>query len=200
MVIPRAVELVVIGASAGAIEALSVLLRQLPAACLVPIAIVVHLQRNRESMLPQLFSQWSALPVREPLDKEAVAGGVVWVAPSDYHLLVEADRTFSLSIDPLVNFSRPSIDVLFESAAEVYGAGVLAVVLTGANADGAAGAAAVRRAGGRVAVQDPASAHSKTMPDAAIASASPELVAALPELSAWLARQLPTRPAIAGAP
>ena len=111
---------------------------------------------------------------------------MVWFAPSNYHLLIERDRTFSLSVDEPVNFSRPSIDVLFESAAECFGDELCAIVLTGANDDGALGASTVRQAGGLVIVQDPRTADSQQMPQAAISRAKPQIVASLPEIADFI--------------
>jgi two-component system chemotaxis response regulator CheB len=174
---------VVVGGSAGAIEVLGELLPRLPAAFAVPVIVVVHLPPRRASLLPELFTRKCALTVREPEDKQPVTPGI-WFAPSDYHLFVEQDRTFALSIDEPVKFSRPSIDVLFESAVRVYAPRLLGLVLTGANEDGALGARAIREQGGLVAVQDPETAFSKAMPLAAIAWAAPQIVASPQELQA----------------
>lgn len=171
-------EAVVVGASAGAIEALNQLLPLLPAYTPFPILVVVHLPPDQPSLLVDIFQPKCALPVREALDKQPVLPGV-WFAPPDYHLLVENDRTFALSVDDPVQFSRPSIDVLFQSAVDVYGRGLAALVLTGANRDGAAGAAAVHQGSGRVLVQDPHTAEESAMPLAAIERGAPDLVAPL---------------------
>jgi two-component system chemotaxis response regulator CheB len=130
-----------------------------------------------------VFASRCAIDVREARDKEPVEGGVAWFAPPNYHLLVETERTFALSVDPLVNHSRPAIDPLFESAARAYKRDLLAIVLTGANDDGAEGAAAVRAAGGIVVVQDPGTAEMPTMPRAAIARARPHAVGTLQEIA-----------------
>ena len=122
-----------IGTSAGGVEALSRILPVLPPALAVPILIVIHLPRERDSLLPQIFQPKCARPVREAEDKEPIAPGTVYFAPPDYHLLVDAGPQLALSSDPLVNFSRPSIDVLFESAADTFGERLAAVLLTGAN-------------------------------------------------------------------
>lgn len=167
---------IVIGASAGAIEALGAMLPALPADLPVPVVVVVHVPARRPSLLVDLFRAKCALEVAEPVDKEPVRPGVVWFAPPDYHLLVEDDRTFAFSIEPPVHYSRPSIDALFESAAATYGARVLGIVLTGASSDGAAGARAIRAAGGFVAVEDPETAESKVMPHAARTAADPQFV------------------------
>src|SRR6201991_418522 len=132
-------EAVVIGASAGALEALSVILPALPATFRLPVFIVVHMPPNRQSVLAELFQRKCRLRVREAEDKERISGGTVYFAPPDYHLLVEMDKHLSLSSDEPVLYSRPSIDVLFESAADAYGPGLIAIVLTGANQAGAKG-------------------------------------------------------------
>jgi two-component system, chemotaxis family, protein-glutamate methylesterase/glutaminase len=181
-----ACEALVIGASAGAVDALSLLLPVVPKDARVPVVIVVHLPPNRPSLLAELFASRCAARVREPEDKEPVAAGTVWFAPSNYHLLIERDRTFSMSVDEPIRFSRPSIDVLFESAAEAFGSSLCGFVLTGANDDGSRGARAIREAGGIVVVQDPRTAEAKQMPSAAIALAKPQLIASLPELAQLL--------------
>jgi len=149
--------------------------------------VVVHLPASRPSLLPEVFAPRCAARVCEPEDKEPVTAGSIWFAPSNYHLLLEADRTFAFSTDLPVNFSRPSIDVLFESAADVFGAALGCIVLTGANEDGAHGASVVRRRGGLVIVQDPSTAEAKQMPLAAINRANPQIIATLPEISALIA-------------
>jgi two-component system chemotaxis response regulator CheB len=162
------VEAVVIGASAGALEALSLILPMLPEGFKPPVLVVVHVPPNKRSVLAELFERKCRLPVREAEDKEPIARGTVYFAPPDYHLLVEADRCMSLSSDEPVLFSRPSIDVLFESAADAYGSALIAIILTGANHDGAEGMKAVVNAGGIALVQDPDGAFASAMPQAAI--------------------------------
>ena len=176
-------EALLIGASAGAVEALNQLLPGVPRGARIPLVVVVHLPTNRQSLLPQLFAPRCAARVLEPEDKQPILAGTIWFAPSNYHLLVERERTFSLSVDPPVNFSRPSIDVLFESAADVFGNKVCALVLTGSNDDGARGACAIRQNGGLVAVQAPDTAEAREMPHAAISMADPQIIATLPELA-----------------
>ncbi|AJP71764.1 chemotaxis protein CheB [Sphingomonas hengshuiensis] len=165
MTVARA-QAVVIGASAGAVQALSHILPQLPASYPLPVLVVVHVPAA-PSGLVALFSAKCAIRVREPEDKEPIVPGTVYFAPPSYHMLVESDRSIALSMDEPVLFSRPSIDILFESAADSYGAGLVGVVLTGANEDGAAGAAMVAAAGGTVLVQDPQHAFATAMPRAA---------------------------------
>lgn len=165
----RGIEAVVIGASAGGIEALSVILPALPADLRVPVLVVLHLPRERPSLLVDVFGPRCAVPVREAVDKEPIAAGTIYFAPPDYHLLIDEGPAIALSDDEPVHHSRPSVDVLFESAADAVGGGVLAILLTGGNQDGAAGLAAVREAGGTVVVQDPAEAFAPTMVEAALA-------------------------------
>ena len=178
----------VIGGSAGAQEALSTLLPALPARCALPVAIVVHLPPTHPSHLAQVLAAWTSLPVREAQDKEPIVAGTVYVAPPSYHLLVERTRTFALSADEAVHFSRPAIDVLFESAADVYGSGLAGVVLTGASADGARGLSAVKRRGGIAIVQTPEGAVAPEMPRAALSMVEADHVLPLPELATLLGR------------
>jgi two-component system chemotaxis response regulator CheB len=189
-------EIVVIGASAGAVEALGAILPRLPAGFGLPVVVVVHLSPRRPSLLASLFARRCALPVSEPFDKEPLRPGIFF-APPDYHLMIERDRSFALTLEPPVNWSRPAIDVLFESVADAYGASAVAVVLTGASSDGAKGARAVRDAGGTVLVQSPESAESSVMPEATIQLARPQMVGSLAEIATILGvlRPPPREPA-----
>jgi two-component system chemotaxis response regulator CheB len=164
----RGYDLVVIGGSAGGIEALNILLGALPARFAPAVMIVTHLPPVSPSYLVQAFAHRCALPVLEPDAGEQITPGRVHVAPPGYHMLVEVDRTVALSTDAAVRFSRPSIDVLFESAATVYGKRLLAILLSGANDDGAQGLVRVRALGGTTWVQAPDTAASPEMPRAAI--------------------------------
>ena len=175
-----------IGASAGALEVLSNLLPALPSDYRLPILIVVHLPPDNTSLFAELFRARCAIRVREAEDKEPIEPGVVYFAPPDYHLLVEEDKRLSLSDDEPVLFSRPSIDVLFESAADAYGGGLIGVVLTGANSDGANGLKAVVEAGGVAVVQSPGSAFAVAMPEAAIAACPAARVLPVNEIAAYL--------------
>lgn len=163
-----AIEAVVIGASAGAVQGLMRLLPALPTGYPLPVLIVVHVPPDRTNALVNLFQTKCRVEVKEAEDKEPALPGVVYFAPSDYHLLVEADGTLSLSSDELVNHSRPSIDVLFESSADAYGPAMAGIVLTGANHDGALGLRAVLDKGGVAIVEDPADAYAPAMPTAAL--------------------------------
>lgn len=182
---------VVVGASAGGLEAIAILLEALPANFAPPLAIVLHLPPGRPSLLTEVLAPRCALPVREPRDKEPMRAGCVYVAPPDYHLLIEPDGGLSLSADPPVHFSRPSIDVLFQSAAWAWRERALGIVLSGANEDGAEGLRTIRDAGGQGWVQDPADAGVPAMPRAAIARAEPGLVAPVARLGAALAALAP---------
>ncbi|RFU44586.1 chemotaxis protein CheB [Paraburkholderia sp. DHOC27] len=164
----RAFELVTFGASAGGIEVLHGLLAALPKDFAPAVMIVVHLPPDPPSYLVQSFSHRCALPVIEPDAHEQILGGRVYVAPPGYHLMVESDRTVALSTEAAVRFSRPSIDVMFESAAWVYRERLLAILLSGANEDGVRGLATVRSLGGHTWAQDPDTASSPEMPRAAI--------------------------------
>lgn len=163
------VEAIVIGGSAGSVAVLGELLPGLPAD-FPPVLIVVHVLARSPNPLGALFAPCSALRMADVEAGERIERGAVYFAPADYHLLVEPDRRCALSIEPPVHFSRPSIDVLFESAAAVYGPALAGVVLTGASNDGALGLRAVHERGGRAFVQDPATAEVSIMPAAALAA------------------------------
>lgn len=170
------IEAVVLGASAGGIDVLSLLLPAIRPEARAAFLIVVHQPRERIGVLPGLFQARCALPVKEAEDKEPIAPGTVYFSPPDYHLQVDAGPCISLSYDEPVNYSRPSIDVLFESAAQVYGPRLLGIVLSGGNQDGAAGLEAIRQAGGFTVVQDPVSAAHAAMPTEALRRGPADLV------------------------
>ena len=167
---------VVIGASAGGIEALFALLGGLPAGFRLPVIVVLHLREDRESRLAEIFQPRLRVPVREAQAHAPVEPGTLYFAPSGYHLLVEPDRTFSLSCEPPVLFSRPSIDVLMESCCDAYAPRLAGVVLTGASEDGALGLKRIGDAGGITLVQSPQEAAFPTMPAAALRLARPRYV------------------------
>ena len=180
---------VVIGASAGGVEVLSMLLSALSASCRLSFIIVLHIPRERPSLLSEVFGSRCALPVREAEDKEPIQPGTVYFAPPDYHLLIDRGPAFALSTDEPVHFSRPSIDVLFDSAADIYGERLVGVILTGANQDGAEGLAAIGDAGGRTVVQDPVSAAVAYLPEAALRAGPVDCVLSMEQLrdlfAAW---------------
>ena len=167
---------VIVAGSAGGVDALLQVLPGLPAQLQAPVICMLHLPANRDSRLAELFAARLAVPVVEAADKQPVEEGVVYFAGAGYHLSIEEDRTFSLSCEPPVHFARPAIDVLLSSAADVYGAGLAAILLTGANHDGADGMAQVHARGGLTVVQDPAEAQVATMPQRAIDIDRPDLV------------------------
>ena len=189
--------LIVIGASLGGLDALTTVLGALPEGFSVPIALAQHRRPDGDSRLADIFSRKTSLIVREPEDKDPILPGHVYVAPADYHLLIEQER-FSLSIDPPVSYARPSIDVLFESAAEAFGPKLVAVLLTGASDDGAAGIAAAARRGGRTFVQDPATALSPIAPRAALTRTRPSFTGTVEQIAERLAELKLAKPAKQG--
>jgi two-component system, chemotaxis family, protein-glutamate methylesterase/glutaminase len=180
------IDAVVIGASAGGIEALSMLLPALPAGLRPPVFIVLHLPRDRPSVLVEIFTPKCAVPIREAQDKEAVMPGTVYFAPSNYHLLVDDGPQLALSADDPVHHSRPSIDVLFESAMEIYNDRLLGIILSGANEDGASGLAAIHDAGGITVVQSPQTARAPHMVLSALKLRQADCVLALDEIAGML--------------
>ncbi len=180
-------EALVVGTSTGGVEALLALLSALPRGFRPAVLVVIHRRPEEPGTLADLLAPRCALPVSEALDKQPVARGAVLLAPPNYHLLVEPTKTLALSMDPPVRFSRPSIDLLFESASIAYTHRVLALLLTGSNEDGSDGLAAIRRRGGKAWVQDPATARASTMPAAGLAFAGADEVLSLPEMCRRLA-------------
>ncbi|MBI2901251.1 MAG: chemotaxis protein CheB [Planctomycetes bacterium] len=178
-------KLAVIGASKGGLDAVRILLSGLPRAFPIPVAIVQHRSKEPGDDLTRLVQESSALPVRQVEDKDKAHAGHVYLAPADYHLLVERGW-FALSTEPPVNYSRPSVDALFETAAESYGPEVIAVVLTGASSDGARGVRRIKDRGGYVVVQRPETAESEAMPAAAIAAARVDRILPVTEISGVL--------------
>jgi two-component system chemotaxis response regulator CheB len=187
----RRIELVVIGGSAGGIDALLALLPALPSGFALPVVCILHLPPDRESRLAELFGGRVPLPVREAADKEPIVPGTIYFAGPGYHLSIEPavdgdGPCFSLSCEPPVQFARPSIDVLMESAADAYGPHLAGILLTGANHDGAAGMECIKQCGGLAVVQDPAQAQASTMPEQAIRRCAPHLVLPLARIAALL--------------
>ena len=182
----REINAVVIGASAGGLYALKKLLPALPATFPCPILVVQHISPKSDNYLTKMLNELSELSVKEADEKEPILPGTVYITPPDYHMLVESDFTLSFSMEEKVNYSRPSIDVLFETAADVYGPHLLGIILTGANADGAFGLLAVKKRGGYTIVQHPDDAESPSMPRAAINTAKPHKILALNEIIDFL--------------
>jgi two-component system chemotaxis response regulator CheB len=179
------IEAIVIGGSAGSVSVLSELLPGLPED-FPPVLVVVHVLRSSVDPLANVFASRCALKVLEAEPGSPIERGSLYFAPADYHLLVEPSRRCALSIEPPVHYSRPAIDVLFESAADVYGSALAGLILTGASADGALGLRAVSERGGRAMVQDPTTAEAATMPEAAIAAVPDARVIPLSALLAEL--------------
>lgn len=179
--------LVVIGASLGGMEALRVLIGALPANFPAAVVIVQHRYKEESGELDMLLGQMGSVSVVMPLDKESIQAGRVYIAPPNYHMLVENDH-FAFSLDAPENYARPSIDVLFESAADACGADVTGIVLTGTGYDGARGLAAIRRRGGVAIVQSPGEATAPEMPLAALAAVPDARQMTLKEIGEWLAK------------
>ncbi|MDM0109024.1 chemotaxis protein CheB [Variovorax sp. J22R24] len=182
----RQVLAVVIGASAGGVDALIALLGDLPAQWRLPVVVVIHLPETHESRLAEVFRHRLPIPVFEAEDKAPVQAGTLYFAPPGYHLSIERDLCFSLSCEPPVLYSRPAIDVLMSSAADAFGPSLAGVLLTGANDDGAEGLLRIHQAGGLTIVQDPTEAEIPTMPNAALGAHSPDHVLPLRDIRALL--------------
>ena len=179
-------EAMVIGVSAGGLAALGKILPELSEDFPLAVLIVQHMRRDADGFLWRHLDTLSRLTVKEAEDKEAIQPKTVYIAPPDYHLLVEPDRTLSLSADERVNFSRPSIDVLFETAAEVYQQRLIGVILTGANNDGTHGLQTIKSYGGLAVVQSPESAESDAMPRSAIAEVAVDHIVPLDRMGQFL--------------
>jgi two-component system chemotaxis response regulator CheB len=179
-------EAAVIGGSSGGLEALQEVLAPLPPDLGLPIMVVLHREPTSRELLADLLGHHCRLAVKEADEKEPIQAGVVYIAAANYHLLVERDRTFSLSVEPRICYARPSIDVLFESAADAYRSGLIGVLLSGANHDGTSGLRRVRERGGLALVQDPASAKAAVMPRSAIRAGVVDHVLSLEEIVSLL--------------
>lgn len=161
-------EAIVIGGSWGGTDAVIDILAGLPPTFRTPIIVVLHRQKNVESALDNIIAKYVPLPVKEVNEKEPIVGGTVYLAPSNYHVLIEEDRTFSLDVSENIAYSRPSIDVLFESAAVVFRERLIGILLTGANSDGSEGMQAISERNGLTIVQNPEEAENSTMPLSAL--------------------------------
>ena len=155
---------VVIGVSAGGINALKVIFTNISENFKLPVIVVQHLHAHSDTFLANYLNSLSHLHIKEAEDKEQICAGTAYIAPANYHLLIEEDRTLSLNTDERVNYSRPSVDVLFNSAADVYGSKLIGIVLTGANDDGVTGMKRIKKYGGLTIVQDPKNAEVDYMP------------------------------------
>lgn len=211
-------EIVVVGTSLGGLEALSLLLADLPPSFPLPVVIVQHRHKDSQSRLTDFLQQQSSLPLAEAEDKEPIVPGRVYLAPADYHLLIESPCeweqslpendlkgkesaaqhpivcrggfAFALSTEAPVCYARPSIDVLFESAADAFGKKVIGIILTGANSDGSQGLAKIKAEGGLTFVQEPDSAQCRKMPAAAIANVEVDWILPLSKIAPCLVNLL----------
>ena len=181
-------KVVVIGGSAGSLEVLMQVIPRLQANVTIVIVIVLHRKAGEEAMLEQLFTAKSKMPVVEVEDKIALEPGSLYIAPADYHLLFENDGRLALDISEKVNYSRPSIDVTFESAAEVFGKKLIGILLSGSNSDGAKGLEMIREHGGSVVVQNPESAEMPYMPQSAVDRLVPDHILDVGHLYQFLSR------------
>ena len=179
-------EAIVVGSSAGGINALTTILTVLPREFPLPIIIVQHLHPNSESYLAQILGTKCELDVKQADEKEIIANGVVYIAPPNYHLLIEEDRSFSLSVEAPVNFSRPAVDVLFETAIYAYRNKLIGIVLTGANSDGSQGLKKIKQVGGHAIVQEPTTAEADVMPKSAIAATKVDKILPLEQIGPHL--------------
>lgn len=175
-----------IGVSSGGMQALKMLLGELPADFPLPILIVQHISSDAGDGLARLLDELCAIRVKEADEQDKILAGTVYLAPANYHLLVEQGGTLALSADPPVSYARPSIDVLFESAAAAYGPALIGVILTGANFDGSQGLKMLKQAGGVAIVQDPADAAARQMPMAALAATAVDHLLPLAEIASQL--------------
>ena len=179
-------EILVIGGSAGSLDALLHFLPMVKNEIGFAIVIVLHRKTDADSVLTELLQSRTPLAVREIEDKEKILPAVVYLAPANYHVLIEKEKYFSLDVSEKINFSRPSIDVSFESAAEVYGPGALGILLSGANADGSAGLKCIKEAGGKTVIQKPSSAEVSYMPQQALHELEPDAVLTPEEIAEYI--------------
>lgn len=187
---PRAYDIVVIGSSWGGVGVLMQLVGELPTDWRLPVVIVQHQHPNAGNALERILGKLTRLPVRDVEDKDRIEPGHVYIAPANYHLLVENDFSFSLSIEAPVKFSRPAIDVTFASVARLYQRRCIGIILTGANDDGAVGIKTIKAEGGLVVAQSPASAEARSMPEAAIATGVVDAVLPPEEIVPYLLQVL----------
>jgi two-component system chemotaxis response regulator CheB len=177
-----------IGVSAGGMNALSAIIPQLPGTFPIPVVVIQHVSPHSDNYMTRYLDDISAIKVKEVDEKEKLRSGIVYTAPPNYHVLVEEDETFSLSVEERINFARPSIDVFFESAADVYGRHLVGVILTGANNDGSRGLKIIKERGGLAIVQNPDSAEVDEMPRAAIEATPVDYIVTLEEIGSFLTK------------
>lgn len=177
---------IVIGVSAGGFHALSLLLSELPANYPVPVIVVQHRTKDYPDLLENLLQEKCVIKIKQADEKEKISAGMVYLAPPDYHLLIEADKTFSLSANEYAGYSKPSIDILFETAAEAYARELAGIILTGMNSDGAKGIEAIKLAGGTTIAQIPEEAQYPQMPQAAIDTQKTDYIWTLQQIQQYL--------------
>jgi two-component system chemotaxis response regulator CheB len=178
--------MLIIGGSAGSLDVLMEICPKIKASLSFPIVIVLHRKNTADMTLTDLLINKAKLPVKEIEDKESIQKSVIYVAPPDYHVLIEKTKQFSLDYSEKVNYSRPSIDVSFESASSVYHSGLICIVLSGANNDGTEGARIVKKNGGIVVAQQPETAIVPFMPEFVIKDAQPHYILTVPELTQFI--------------
>lgn len=178
--------IVVIGGSAGSLEGLIKIISFIPPDTTSSVIVVIHRKNSNDSLLPKLLASKTKLIVKEVEDKESISQGHIYIAPPDYHLLIEDRNNFSLDVSDKVQFSRPSIDVTFESAAEVFESDLIGILLSGANADGSEGLNKIVKYGGYAIVQDPLTADVPFMPEQAIASTTINMIADADKIGRYL--------------
>jgi two-component system chemotaxis response regulator CheB len=179
-------QLVVIGVSAGGLQALKEIFMNVSKDFRIPVIIVQHMHANSDTFMSNYLDKLSPLTVKEAEEKEKIKPGTVYIAPPNYHLLVEQDRAISLTLDGKVNYCRPSVDVLFESAADAFGSELVGIILTGSNSDGAEGMKSIKEKGGLLLVQDPTTAEMASMPMAVIRQTQVDHVLGLDKIAPFL--------------
>lgn len=182
----KKVNLIVMGGSWGGFQSSLSILAGLPRNFAIPIVLILHRQKNADSELHLIYDKKISLKAKEVEEKEKIRGGIVYLAPSNYHVLIEKDGTFSLDDSELVNFSRPAIDVTFSNAADVYGSHTIGILLSGASEDGSSGLKQISENGGIAIVQNPKEAEAETMPKAAIKSTPGCLILSVEEIREYL--------------
>lgn len=180
-------EAIVIGASAGGMETIGKLLKLLDGDFKLPIVIVQHLSPSSDDYIISYFNRLGEIKVKEADEKEKLQGGVVYIAPPNYHLLIEKDKTLSLTVEPRVSYARPSIDVLFDSAAEAFRDKLIGIVLTGANSDGSNGLKKIKEFGGLTIVEDPSTAKVEAMPRFALDKVKADYVLRVEDIASKIA-------------
>ncbi len=175
-------EAIVMGMSSGGMNVMKIMFALLPESFNTPIIIVQHISARSDNQWIKLLNEKSKVPIKEADEKELIETGNVYIAPANYHLLIEKNKTFSLTIDEKVNFARPSIDVLFDSAADAYTNKLIGIILTGSNNDGTSGLKRIKECGGLTIVQNPESAESDYMPKSALAAMQPDYILSIEEI------------------